>query len=563
MNNNSFTNHDEILGMLKEAASKRKEADPEPVPKPEPSDGQLPVTMVGLDGIQVSGTGEMSRVSYFEKMRFDKGKYADVQFTQEQAMAVSASMRRLTTGINAAVPLICKGVECPFEATCVYVEIDQIPLARPCHPPGTMIRTVEDGYVAIEQLNDESDRVVSVEPGIGRGDVSLQIGGQDFTLGSRHYSGDLFKIKVGEDEHECTDSHVCITQWSPEASKCYITYIMQAGGFTHRGVATLGEDAGDECLSIASIYNMSNDAKIWITGYFETHHEAIHEGCSGTAAQHLLDIDLPAPHMMQDECNARMMVLRRSAIGNCHLDEVLESYGLRYDYPFIASQKDLVKLDTKSNRVEIEACNVASEYMMGFHTQTAASHALISDRIQVSRRPYSGPVYSLGVDNEPRYLANGIATHNCLVESQLIEYWTEQFIEEFDVSIESFTEMHLVSELAELNIYELRATKNLALNNATLLQTVVAGVDVSGNVLENEGIAKSFELKERIKKTRMKILDALMATRKERAKLAPPEDKEGPTSTKFTELKNKLDEYMRNAKEASIVDAEVVPSGPR
>lgn len=146
----------------------------------------------------------------------------------------------------------------------------------------------------------------------------------------------------------------------------------------------------------------------------------------------------------------------------------------------------------------------------------------------------------------------------CLVEGQLIVYWTQQFIEEFNVDINNFTEVQLVSELAEFNIYELRVTKYLAEKHQTLMQDVVTSVDVTGEVIENQEVSRAFDLKERIKRNRMKVLEALMATRKERVKISAERNTGTSTAAKLTELREKLDEYLGDIKKQKPIDATII-----
>jgi hypothetical protein len=142
----------------------------------------------------------------------------------------------------------------------------------------------------------------------------------------------------------------------------------------------------------------------------------------------------------------------------------------------------------------------------------------------------------------------------CLVESQLIEYWTDQYLTEFDVDPSKLTEMHLVSELAELNIYEMRITKYIAETHQTLLQEVITGVDATGNVLSNLDVAKSFDLKERIKKQRMKVLEALMATRRERVKAVVAVSGSTDAAHKIADLKSRLDIIATQIAKTKVID---------
>lgn len=140
----------------------------------------------------------------------------------------------------------------------------------------------------------------------------------------------------------------------------------------------------------------------------------------------------------------------------------------------------------------------------------------------------------------------------CLVESQLIEYWMAQYFEEFDVNPQRITEVHLISELAELDIYEMRVTKYLAENHQTLLQEVMTGVDPAGNVISNLEASRAFDLKERLKKQRMKVLEALMATRKEKIKAIANVVTGTDTASRISELKEKLEKLNRDVSSVTV-----------
>jgi hypothetical protein len=147
----------------------------------------------------------------------------------------------------------------------------------------------------------------------------------------------------------------------------------------------------------------------------------------------------------------------------------------------------------------------------------------------------------------------------CLVEGQLINFWTEKFMTEFDVDPNDLTEVQLVSELAEFNIYELRVTKHLAEKNKNLMQLVVTGVDNHGEIIENEEISRAFDLKERLKRNRMKVLEALMATRKEKVKLKAETNSGTSTAAQLSELNKKLREFQENkVKDMEPIEGTVV-----
>lgn len=149
----------------------------------------------------------------------------------------------------------------------------------------------------------------------------------------------------------------------------------------------------------------------------------------------------------------------------------------------------------------------------------------------------------------------------CPVEKQLIAYWTAQYVEEFDVNFHALTEVRMVAELAEFDIYEMRITKYLAENHPTLLQEVTS-FDAQGNQIINLEISRAFDLKEKLKRSRMKVLEALMATRKDRAKIMAEVVKGSSTADKLDDLKKKLELITQDVGKMEVINADYVEVKP-
>jgi hypothetical protein len=142
----------------------------------------------------------------------------------------------------------------------------------------------------------------------------------------------------------------------------------------------------------------------------------------------------------------------------------------------------------------------------------------------------------------------------CPIEVELIAYWTAKYMDEFDVEPDNQSEVSMITELAELDIYDYRCSMILSQpGNAELTQQIVVGVDAEGRPISNEDIHKAFELKERVKKRKDKILEALVGTRKEKYKrdAALKKRSEDDPSTQAAELKRKLDEARDKAAAAA------------
>lgn len=110
----------------------------------------------------------------------------------------------------------------------------------------------------------------------------------------------------------------------------------------------------------------------------------------------------------------------------------------------------------------------------------------------------------------------------CILETRMIQYLTKGYMEELDIDPDSITEMIQVNKLVELDILDYRA--NLGLSGGidpeapTLLKTTL--VTVGEDLVESVNIHPLLETKEKFHRDRMRTLEAMAATRRERYKRA-------------------------------------------
>lgn len=110
----------------------------------------------------------------------------------------------------------------------------------------------------------------------------------------------------------------------------------------------------------------------------------------------------------------------------------------------------------------------------------------------------------------------------CLYEARMIQYLFQSYMEDLGIDPESPTEMTLVNELVEADILTYRA--NLGLSGSvdeeavTLLKTSV--IEKGEHMAETTVVHPILEVKERCTRTRMRVLEALAATRREKYKKA-------------------------------------------
>lgn len=183
----------------------------------------------------------------------------------------------------------------------------------------------------------------------------------------------------------------------------------------------------------------------------------------------------------------------------------------------------------------------------------------ILDTIQSITYNKIDTVYDITVKDNENYVANSFVVHNCpyyqmgkapvgrecLLEVMLAEYWTERYIEDLGIDLNSISEVHYLSRLVEISILEERLGKYISINQPEMMMDVITAVDDEGNEITNKASSISFEQKERLDKSKMKILESLSSTRKERLKVKQ-EEKVINNSNNLIGLNERLAELQKS-----------------
>lgn len=110
-------------------------------------------------------------------------------------------------------------------------------------------------------------------------------------------------------------------------------------------------------------------------------------------------------------------------------------------------------------------------------------------------------------------------TESCPIESNLLASWMKSYVDELGVDVQSRTEMVLVNQLVECDIIDYRASIGFSTDPDAwkLLKVDItsAGDDL---VSETTNPHPLLEIKERTQARRLKVLEALSATRREKLK---------------------------------------------
>ncbi len=284
-----------------------------------------------------------------------------------------------------------------------------------CHPPGTMIAT-DDGDVSIEDLwADQEGKLITVK-GWNR-KAQKMVGGRRASLGSRVYDGRLFDMRVCDRSTEMTDNHKVLCRWTnrDDHDTC-VTYLMYRKDLGYRvGWCQLLASRGkSRNLHLVTRAKLEKADKVWILKTHKTRREAsIHE--SIVAAKHGIPTATFEPVSNTHLDTAAIPEIFGSVNTWSRGPQVLAKYSRSVDFPFWpfpATEADDPNADyVRGTYFPVHAINLLPGLM---------SVPLPDDRNMwapidaVPSRMYSGLVYSLDVEKDHSYAANGIVVLNCI-----------------------------------------------------------------------------------------------------------------------------------------------------
>lgn len=150
----------------------------------------------------------------------------------------------------------------------------------------------------------------------------------------------------------------------------------------------------------------------------------------------------------------------------------------------------------------------------------------------------------------------------CLLETNMLKQYILEYIEDYEVDIENFTEVGFCRELAEIEIYLWRLNNNLAKpENAELILDQPMGTDREGNPILQKQVSPFFDMKEKLQARKAKIIKLMVGDRQERYKkeaaLKQKEDKD--TSSQQADMRRQLDSLVRKLDEISGKEMKALP----
>lgn len=454
-------------------------------------------------------------------------------------------------------------------------------LVHNCNIEGTPVLTSE-GYKNIEDLDSKKDKIVSRSK-VGQ----LSVSGRSFTKASREYEGEVIKIQTSRGEYTSTPNHICYAAYNDNCFDKHVIYIMQKGNFFRVGQTQMLRRYGNDGRIADKFKNrcLQEEAdRGWVIAICDNKIDA-----NMTEAYYSSKFCLPQAVFVTNhktknssKWNGQNKNVTQQQLNNlftrvCNEPEyyydLLRSIGKYPEYPdWTVSEKGENRKSTNTV-FKIFACNLIDGLYnvleLTVPKDLKLNAILGNDRsireivpCKITREFYKGLVYSLDVERDHNYFADGILTRNCiffkedihvegepcLAEVYVAEYWTKKYMEDLNIDPNSITEVHTVSRLVEISILENRLTQYMSIHQPDLTMDVVTAVGDDGDPIYNKASSIAFEQRERLDRSKLKILESLAATREKKMKIQISAQNTTNATSSLASVKNSLEALAEDLK---------------
>lgn len=289
--------------------------------------------------------------------------------------------------------------------------------ANQCQPAGTLVHLGSGNTVPIEELKvgqkvrsyDRRSSVMIGRPGrLGREDTGASV----LKVASRKYAGPMYTLEAGGRKTRMTPEHRFLIRWNSEArrSKVCVTYLMQRGARFRVGWCQLFNATGTLHLNIRAHIEKADRA--WVLAVHVNRTDAsIHES--------YISCEYGIPTITFEPVNGATHLTREAIdklfekIGDRsrRAEQCLMDHGRYVKSPFYDASEHLHK--KRTTLMEIEASNLLAGLMLVPVDRGDASPSWEPFSLEV-KNVEDVDVYSLDVERQHTYVADGIVTHNCI-----------------------------------------------------------------------------------------------------------------------------------------------------
>jgi superfamily I DNA/RNA helicase len=287
---------------------------------------------------------------------------------------------------------------------------------RQCHPPGVMIEVAPGHETAIEKLHD-GEEIRSWNR-----NAQKMVGGRSIKVGSRRYDGIMHTVTSNDRSVPATSNHRFICRWGNRNVPTCVTYLMWREGFGFRvGWCQLfTKNHRVKMLHLAHRARIEKADKTWILKVHGTRTEAsVYE--SIVAGKYALPTATFEPvhgaqHLTRKTIKEIFNGVSDTVAGSNYDNGVLalSHHGRTFEQHFYPwPGHGLKDMQGRRTYFEVHASNLLPDLMSLPSPDGQNEWHRISS---IVNRPYKGIVYSLNVDVDHSYSANGIVVLNCIYQ---------------------------------------------------------------------------------------------------------------------------------------------------
>lgn len=283
-----------------------------------------------------------------------------------------------------------------------------------CQPPDTMVAIKAKcvrhckSFPLIEKPISElqnGDTVVSWS----RKHKRMFVAPRKIEIASRFYHGPLLTIHANGKKTRVTPDHQVLVRYAPHNRDKYNVYLMWKSGWGFRvGMTAVKAQSGSTGINTRTT---TQDAdRTWVLKTCESKEEALHYEELFSTQFNVPEKQFPFP---DDKCSDEDRGRARE-IFDCNNNtenglRCLDSFGLLFDHALYDKEKTS-RLVHAHGFFKTAAANILPG-LMNIPLPGEQSSALITD---LTREIYEGPVYSLNVDVDHTYSADGLVVSNCI-----------------------------------------------------------------------------------------------------------------------------------------------------
>jgi DNA modification methylase len=276
-----------------------------------------------------------------------------------------------------------------------------------CQPPDTCVLTAS-GTSSLHALRDR-DRVVSFYD-----HSSAVVGlrdGLEVQVGHREYSGQLYGVTAAGRQSWSSDGHLWTVRLCRDYGRKWCVYLMRRGSWWRVGVTKMRTTWG---FGVKGRLCSELGDEAWILNLHDSHADAriyeqlvsIQFGIPQTCWKEDLDLQRRQRSHIED-LYSRLDLARLAQ----NAEAALLAHNRSLAYPIVRRDDTRAKFGARQS-IQVRACNLLPE-LMEIPVPTGGQRIQWQPLQAVDVQPYSGPVYSLGVDKHQHYIADGLVTHNC------------------------------------------------------------------------------------------------------------------------------------------------------